>query len=242
MIGSFALGCGAAVFIPSIVRKLQHAFQPAAKEHSITTQEALRDLLGSPSNVTKNKELSRLDEHCVHFIKLSPFLVIGSSNRKTSQHDVSPKGDPPGFVQVLDRGSRLLIPERVGNRRLDTLSNLLTNPKVSLIFFVPGLGEELRVMGSARITDDPVLLMGLTEQGITPKAAVEVIVEKAFFHCAKAVLRSRIWDPSTHIPQKKFVTMGQLMKKHSKLSIDSQELDKIIEEEYRNNLYGKKDN
>ena len=133
----------------------------------------------------------------------------------------------------------LLIPERVGNRRLDTFSNVLTNPNVALIFFVPGLGEALRVMGRDRITDDPTLLVELAEQGIVPKCALDVTVDKAFFHCAKALLRSNLWDASTQLPKSSFATMGRLMKEHSKVTMDLHELEQIIEEEYRDNLYGK---
>ena len=162
---------------------------------TIENTERLRETYGPPSERSLKKQLSRFDKHCRDFIARSPFLVIASSD-PSGRCDASPKGDAPGFVQVLD-DTRLVVPERNGNKRLDGMKNLLANPHVGLIFILPGSDYTLRVNGRASITRDPALLSPMTVQGVTPQLAVGVHVESTFFHCSKAFLRSRLWKHET---------------------------------------------
>src|SRR5215510_12154832 len=145
--------------------------------------ETLREIYGPPNDRSLKKQLSRFDRHCRAFIARSPFLVIASSD-PLGRCDASPKGDAPGFVRVID-DETLLIPDRLGNNRIDTISNLLVAPGVGLIFFVPGLRETLRVNGKAQVTTDPALLEPCTVQGKAPRSGILITAEDVYFHCGK---------------------------------------------------------
>jgi PPOX class probable FMN-dependent enzyme len=158
----------------------------------VTSEAELRALIGKPSNLALAKEHRTLDAHCRAFIARSPFLLLATSG-STGQCDVSPKGDAPGFVLVLDE-LRLLIPDRPGNKRLDGMQNLLQNPHVGLIFLIPGVEETLRVNGRAWIVRDEVARC--EAKGKVPTLGIGVEVEEAFLHCAKAFKRSGLWEPA----------------------------------------------
>jgi len=160
----------------------------------ITDEKDLRALLGSPSEVALKKQIARLDEHCRALIAHAPFAVLGTSG-SDGTCDVSPKGDPAGFVRVLD-DAHLVVPDRPGNKRLDGLRNILANPHVALLFLVPARGETLRVNGRACITRDPDLLATMAVEGKVPSLAIGVEVEEVFLHCAKAFKRSGLWEPA----------------------------------------------
>jgi uncharacterized protein len=166
-----------------------------ADEHSITTLEQLRELYPPPKERSVRKELDHLDRHCRDFIALSPFLLVASANA-AGACDVSPKGGPPGFVRVLD-DHRLAIPDATGNRRLDGLQNMIENPHVGLVFLMPGMGETLRVNGTVELTRDPALLEGLVTGGKPPALALVVTAEQVYLHCAKCVIRSKLWQPES---------------------------------------------
>lgn len=157
----------------------------------LTTEQQLRDMLGTPTERAVLKERSTLDEHFRAFIALSPFVLMATS-AADGTCDVSPKGDAPGFVLVLDE-RRIVIPDRPGNKRFDGMKNLLVNAHVGLIFVVPGREETLRINGRAWITKDPELLARSVAQGKTPQLAIGVEVEQCFLHCAKAFRRSKLW-------------------------------------------------
>jgi PPOX class probable FMN-dependent enzyme len=159
----------------------------------VASEPELRAVVGHPSELALRKTLARLDGHCRDFIARSPFLLLATAGAG-GQCDVSPKGDAPGFVLVLD-DTHLAIPDRPGNRRLDGMKNLLENPHVGLIFLVPGKEETLRVNGRAWIVRDRDLLERMQVTGKPPHLAVGVEVEECFFHCAKAFKRSRLWQP-----------------------------------------------
>ncbi len=161
-------------------------------KETVAAADELRDIYGQPSEIAVRKELTALDGHCRDFLALSPFMVLGSSNA-AGRADVSPKGDAPGFVLVLD-DTHLLIPDRPGNNRLDTMHNILENPEVAAIFFVPGVGETLRVNGTARIVCDEEVTARFEVNGKAPKTAILIEVREAMMHCAKALVRSRLWD------------------------------------------------
>jgi len=162
-----------------------------AFDHVVREELELREIVGVPAARSVLKERSALDQHCRAFIARSPFLLIATAGAD-GRCDISPKGDVPGFVLVLD-DRRLVIPDRPGNKRLDGMMNLLANPHVGLIFLVPGREETLRVNGRAWITRDPDLLRRSAVQGKTPLLAVGVEVEQCFLHCAKAFRRSQLW-------------------------------------------------
>jgi uncharacterized protein len=166
-----------------------------ADEHAITTVEQLRELYPPPKERSVRKELDHLDAHCREFIALSPFLLVASADA-AGACDVSPKGGPPGFVRVLD-GQRLAIPDATGNRRLDGLQNMIENPHVGLVFLIPGLGETLRVNGTVELTRDPALLEELETGGKPPALALVVSAEQVYLHCAKCVIRSKLWKPES---------------------------------------------
>jgi PPOX class probable FMN-dependent enzyme len=162
----------------------------------ITDERALRALHHAPMSRATDKVLGALDDHCRRVIALSPFCVIATQGPVGA--DVSPRGDPPGFVRVLGQRT-LLVPDRVGNNRLDAMTNLIANPRIGMLFLVPGMNETLRINGTARITDDQRLLAPSAVGGRPPKVGLVVTVEEAFLHCAKAFVRSRLWDASRHI-------------------------------------------
>ena len=176
----------------------------------IDTQEKLRDIYGEPNGLAAAKCLSALDPHCKHFISLAPFAVISSADADGNA-DVSPRGDGPGFIKVLD-DKTLVMPDRPGNNRVDSLSNIVDNPKVAMLFFVPGVNETLRINGIAEISTDPDLLGLFTDTPKSPITAIKVTVEEAFLHCAKALMRSKLWDPETRIERKTLPTLGKMLK------------------------------
>jgi PPOX class probable FMN-dependent enzyme len=175
----------------------------------VTSEAALREVLGYPSERAIGKQRASLDAHCRGFIARSPFIVLGTSNA-AGDCDVSPKGDPPGFVHVLD-DKHLLIPDRPGNRRLDGLRNILENPHVAMIFFVPGRGETLRVNGRAWIVEDEDLLGPLAVDGKRPRFGIGVEVEEVFLHCPKALMRSCLWDPSRQADEDTLPSMARML-------------------------------
>lgn len=200
----------------------------------IETPEALRAAYGEPSDLARRKALDRLDRHCRALIAASPFVVIGTADAQGRQ-DVSPRGDPPGFVAVLDE-RRLLIPDRPGNKRLDSLANVLENPRVGLLFMIPGMNETLRVNGRGSIVTDPGLLEPLAVQGKAPPSALLVEVEEAFLHCAKAFLRSKLWDPEAQVDRKDFPTLGRMIADQI-ADVDAEATDERIDQAYRERLY-----
>jgi len=177
--------------------------------NGIEREEDLRGLYPPVSPLAVKKCIDRLDKHCVNFISLSPFLCIGTSGAD-SKADVSPRGDPPGFVQVLDPNT-IAIPDRPGNNRLDTFSNVLQNPNVGILFMIPGIDETLRINGLARLSTEPDLLARMQVDGKTPKAAMVVDVKEAFLHCAKAFRRSKLWTDDYRKPRDALPTLGKMI-------------------------------
>jgi PPOX class probable FMN-dependent enzyme len=158
----------------------------------ITTEAELREIVARPNRWIMGKVRPRLDEDCLRFIARSPFVVLAST-APSGYLDLSPKGDPAGFVQVLD-DETLALPDRPGNRRIDSLRNILANPNVGVIFFVPGEGETLRVGGKAIIVRDRNLRESMALNGRVPELATVITVERAYFHCGKCIVRSKLWD------------------------------------------------
>jgi PPOX class probable FMN-dependent enzyme len=168
-------------------------------EEVIATRQRLRELSRQPSQRACNKVIDHIDDICRRFIAASPFVMVGSRGAD-GRLDLSPKGDPPGFVAVLDEKT-LAIPDRLGNNRLDTFENLLTHPDVGLFFMIPGHGDTLRVSGKGRIVRDEALQGRLAINGKVPNLILVVTVEEAFMHCPKCMARSRLWSPE-HWPDR----------------------------------------
>jgi PPOX class probable FMN-dependent enzyme len=202
---------------------------------TIATETALRDIIGDAHPITVDKEMDYLDKHARHFINLSPFLCLGTTNGE-GQADVSPRGDPAGFVKVMDDRT-LLIPERPGNRRADSMLNVMVEPVVGLIFFVPGIEETLRISGRATVIDDAAELADLAVRGKAPKLGIRVSVERVFFHCAKALKRSHLWDPNARVARDAFPTPGQVIRDQRRPDDSADRLDALVVEDQENNLY-----
>ena len=160
-------------------------------DHVISSVEALRAHYGTPSTIARDKVIAQLDEHCCRFITHSPFLIL-SSVGPSGNMDASPRGDKAGFVQVRD-AQTIMIPDRMGNKRVDSLQNIVTIPRVALLFLVPGVNETLRVNGTAEISTDPSLLERFKVRDRLPVSVIVVTVNEAFLHCAKALVRSTLW-------------------------------------------------
>ncbi len=181
-------------------------------QYAVTTLEQLREVYPAPAERSVLKEVDHLDHHCRAFIALSAFVLISSSDADGAC-DASPKGGPPGFVTVLD-DHRLLIPDATGNRRLDSLQNMLENPRVGLLFLIPTMGEVLRVNGQVELSRDPELLQGLQTGGRPAKLALIVTVEEAYLHCAKSIIRSKLWKTESWPDPEELPSAAEILNDH----------------------------
>jgi PPOX class probable FMN-dependent enzyme len=202
---------------------------------------ALREIMGPTMDIAIHKSRPKLDAHCKEFISRSPFLCIGTSN-KQGKADVSPRGDPAGFVQIID-DNHLFIPDRPGNNRLDTMTNITENPNVGLLFIIPGFNDTLRVNGRARIVQDDERAEKAKIRGKAPKVGIMVEVQEAFLHCAKAFTRSGLWDPTKYQKREEMPTLAHMIldqvappgKPPTKEEI--KEADEFVEDNYKTGLY-----
>lgn len=204
-------------------------------EDIIRTREELRSVLKEPSELVTRKVLDRLDKHCGKFIAKAPFVIIASADA-AGNLDVSPKGDPAGFVKIAD-SMTLIVPERPGNNRADTMENILQNPKVGLIFLVPGKRETLRVSGIAEISRDRALLASLALHDRAPKLAIVVHVREAFFHCSKCMIRSKLWEPAYWPELDGLPRLAETMVDAGQLELSESEMHDIVENDERERLY-----
>ena len=207
--------------------------------HDVPDEASLRALFPPTHTLAALKSLPILDPHAQEFIRRSPFLTIGTQNRD-GKADVSPRGDPSGFVRVLDDRT-LAIPDRPGNNRLDTLSNILANPNVGLLFLVPGFDDTLRVNGTARLSTDPELLQSMAVNDRVPTLAIVVTVAEVFLHCAKAFRRSRLWDPDARQDRTAMPSLlKMILDQTTGAPQDPHEMRKIddgLEADYRTSMY-----
>lgn len=201
----------------------------------VTSREELRRLYKAPGERPIQKELRLLDRHAKAFIEKSPFLLIGSSDGKGNA-DVTPRGDRPGFVAVLDDRT-IAIPDRPGNDRLDTLENIVVEPSVGLLFLIPNMNETLRLNGHARITADQALRERLAVDGKLPATVLVVAVRSVYMHCAKAFLRSNLWAPETWPARSKMPTLGEILKDQIALSMTAAEADDALAEAYAKSMW-----
>jgi len=201
----------------------------------VRTEAALREILGAPAERSVKKEIARLDAHCRALIARSPFVLVASCNA-AGRCDVSPKGDPPGFVLVLD-DQTLALPERPGNRRADTFTNVLENPHVGLLFVIPGKLETLRVNGRARVVSDTALRERMRVAGKTPALALVVSVEQVFIHCGKCMLRSALWDAQTWPDAAQLPSQAQCLVDHAQLDESVADIEESIRRTRETGLY-----
>ena len=197
---------------------------------TIGSEEELREVIGDPTDLVRAKLADRLNELTRQFIESSPFVCV-ATGRRDGGMDVSPRGDPPGFVRVLDERT-LLLPERPGNRLADTLVNLLVDPRIALLFLVPGVGDTFRVNGTAVITDDPELLTGSAIDGKAPRLGILVSVREAYTQCAKALIRSDLWNPENHVERSDLPSHGEILKSLKLPDLDVAEHERLRAERY----------
>lgn len=208
-------------------------------QFSIDDEAQLRSFYSDTHAIAVKKCIPHIDKYCREFIERSPFLCLSTQHANGSA-DVSPRGDPAGFVYVLD-DKTLVIPDRPGNNRLDSLTNILSNPSVGLLFMVPGFEDTLRVNGQASLNRDPQMLESLSVKGRTPTLAIVVEVKEAFMHCAKALRRSKLWQVESQIDRSEMKSMiGIVMEQSSGNPVDAETLpvaEEELEAEYRNTMY-----
>jgi uncharacterized protein len=202
----------------------------------VATEIELQNLMGTPSELASKKVIHFLDQHCQEFIAQSPFLMLSTADEK-GRCDASPRGDRPGFVQVIN-DRMLIIPERKGNRRVDSLMNILSNPNVGLLFFIPGLGETLRVNGKAQIIKDKEFLQPLAVNGQEPHIGIVVNVEECFIHCAKAFRRSGMWDSASWTDRELLPSPAKMLALHAQIEgMDEEAVTARLSASYSNGLY-----
>jgi len=197
----------------------------------VETESELRELIGSPTELVAGKVADRLNDIFRRYIEESPFVCVATASADGGL-DVSPRGDPAGFVRILDERT-LLIPERPGNKIADTLRNVLETGRIALLFLVPGVGETFRVNGSAVLTDAADLLADSVVEGKQPKLGILVTVEEAYTQCSKALIRSELWNPEKHVDQKSMPTTGQMLKAVSDPTLDVEQYEAERLERYR---------
>lgn len=201
----------------------------------VKSREELRTHYRAASDGALRKEMRFLDRHAKDFLAKSPFVLIGSSDGD-GNGDVTPKGDRPGFVAVLDERT-IAIPDRPGNNRLDTLENLLVNPAVGLLFLIPGMNETLRINGVARVTLDPGLRERLAVDGRQPASVVVIEIDAVYMHCAKAFMRSALWRPETWPQRSEMPTLGQILKDQLALADAVGDIDRSLDKGYRKSMW-----
>ncbi len=208
-------------------------------EHLISHESALRELFPEVTSLAVRKVQTSLDDHAQDFIRRSPFLCLGTQNLD-GRADVSPRGDPPGFVHILDEQT-LAIPDRPGNNRLDSLVNILANPVVGLLFIIPGFDDTLRVNGRASIVTDPAILAGMAMRERLPRVAIVVDVDEVFLHCAKAFRRSHLWHPEHQQRRENMPSLSKMILDQTTGAPQDQgemrRIDDDLEREYARTLY-----
>jgi PPOX class probable FMN-dependent enzyme len=204
---------------------------------AIRDEPALRDVLGSPSELVAAKVADRLNALTRQFVERSPVVCV-ATGRPDGGLDVSPRGDPAGFVRILDERT-LLIPERPGNRLADTLTNLLADSRIAILFLIPGVGDTFRVNGRAVVVDDAELLAPSSVEGKVPRLGILVTIEEAYTQCSKALIRSELWNPQRHIDRSELPSSGEILRSLAGPELDAQEYDRARAARYarREGLY-----
>lgn len=204
------------------------------RPYCIFDVKTLEALYGMPSVGAVKKELDHIHPHYRAFIAAAPFVALATSG--PDGLDVSPRGDPPGFVTIANEKT-LLMPDRRGNNRIDSLRNIITDPRVALIFLIPGIGDTLRVNGRASILVDPELLSRFAMEGKLPRSVLEIQVESVFFQCSRAILRSRLWQHDQQIDRDKLPSAGTILADLSRNEINGEQYDRDFPERLKSTMY-----
>jgi PPOX class probable FMN-dependent enzyme len=203
-------------------------------DHRVTTLEALEALYDKPYGPAIVKEIDRINPHYRKFIEAAPFFALATSG--PDGLDCSPRGDAPGFVRVANQKT-LLIPDRRGNNRIDSLRNIISDPRVALLFLIPGVGETIRVIGRASISTDPALTETFIVNGKSPRSIIVVAVERVFFQCTKAIVRSKLWDPARHVDRQSLPSAGTILAEISGGQIGGPDHDRAQPQRIKETLY-----
>ena len=203
-------------------------------DYFITRTEQLEAIYGTPVEAAVLKERPALTPEYRPFIELAPFLVLATAGAEGV--DCSPRGDAPGFVRIID-DKTLAVPDRRGNNRIDSLRNIVRDPRVALIFLVPGVGETLRVNGRARISVEPALLESFIVDGKAPRSVLLVTIETVYFQCTKALIRSHLWDAARHVERKRLPSAGDILAAISKGTFDGAAYDRGYPEHMKKTIY-----
>jgi len=205
------------------------------QDHTIATTEALESLyVDAPYGPALIKEVDRITPQYRRLIEAAPFVVLATCGPEGL--DCSPRGDPPGFVRVIDEHT-LVIPDRRGNNRIDSLRNIVRDPRVALLFLIPGVGETMRVIGRAKISTDPKLTESFAMNGKVPKCVLIVTVETAYFQCTKAIIRSKLWDPASKIDRKTLQTPGSIIAELTDGKMGGPEHDRLAPARIKETIY-----
>ncbi len=202
--------------------------------HRVTSIEQLEAIYGQPSGAAVFKEIDHINAEYRAFIEAAPFFALATNGPEGV--DCSPRGDEPGFVRIADEKT-LMIPDRRGNNRIDSLRNIVHDPRVSLLFLVPGVGETFRVIGRASISTDPALLESFVFAGKTPRAVMIVTVESVYFQCSKAIIRSGLWDASRHVDRASLPSNGTILAAITKGEMGGEEYDRAYPERLKATIY-----
>lgn len=201
-----------------------------AAARTVRDESGLRALIGPPKEQALLKIADRLNALTSQFVERSPFVCVATASRDGGL-DVSPRGDPPGFVRVLDERT-LLLPERPGNRIADSLTNLLTDHRIAMLFLIPGVGDTFRVNGEGTIVDDPELLAPSAIDGKVPRLGILVAIQQAYTQCSKAFIRSDLWNPQRHIDRSELPSSGEILRSLQGPSFDAESYDRDRAERY----------
>lgn len=213
---------------------MESSIPESSSSHRIRSIEELEALYGTPVPRSLIKELDYISDHYRAFIEKSPFVVVATCGPEGL--DCSPRGDLPGFVRVVDRKS-VLLPDRRGNNRLDTLRNIVRDPRISLLFLIPGVGETLRINGHADIVTDPDLCASFAMEEKAPKSVLSVTIDRIYYQCQKALVRSRLWSVEAQVPRSELPTSGQMLEALSNGEFDGTAYDKGYAEYMKETIY-----
>jgi PPOX class probable FMN-dependent enzyme len=200
----------------------------------LTTIEQIEALYGQPHERALRKEIAYVNEDYRAFIEVAPFVVLATAG--PDGLDCSPRGDAPGFVRVVDERT-LALPDRIGNNRLDSLRNIIVEPRLALLFIIPGVGESLRVNGRGRIVNDPEWLDSFAVEGKLPRTVLLIDIDSVYFHCSKALVRSKLWDPARHVERSRLPSAGAILRRVSGADFDAAAYDRELPERVRTTLY-----
>jgi len=203
-------------------------------DHLVTTIEQLGSIYGDPAPRSLAKEIDYISDHYRAFIEKAPFVTVATCGPEGL--DCSPRGDPPGFVRVVDEKT-LMLPDRRGNNRIDSMRNLVRDPRISLLFLIPGVNETLRINGRAEIVIDPDLCASFAMQGKLPRSVLAITVERVYFQCQKALVRSRLWDPQAQIPRSDLPSTGKMLEALSENDFDADDYDRNYPNHLQKTIY-----